>query len=38
MFFVALWDGSGAHYFSKTNAEHDKMKLKVRAESKTQNW
>jgi UPF0755 protein len=39
MFFVALWDGSGAHYFSKTNAEHDKMKLKVRAESETlKNW
>jgi UPF0755 protein len=33
MFFVALWDGSGRHYFSKTNAEHDQMKYKVRREN-----
>jgi len=30
MFFVALWDGSGAHDFSVTNAEHDRKKLKIR--------
>jgi UPF0755 protein len=33
MFFVALWDGSGRHYFSKTNEEHDRMKFKVRKEN-----
>ncbi|MDR2579260.1 MAG: endolytic transglycosylase MltG [Chitinispirillales bacterium] len=33
MFFVALWDGSGAHYFSRTNAEHDRMKYRVRQEN-----
>jgi UPF0755 protein len=33
MFFVALWDGSGAHYFSRTNAEHDRMKYRVRHEN-----
>jgi UPF0755 protein len=31
MFFVALRDGSGAHHFSITNAEHDRKKLKIRA-------
>jgi len=33
MFFVALWDGSGAHDFSVTNAEHDRKKLKIREEN-----
>jgi UPF0755 protein len=33
MFFVALWDGSGAHDFSVTNEEHDRKKLKIRKEN-----
>ncbi|MDR3012165.1 MAG: endolytic transglycosylase MltG [Chitinispirillales bacterium] len=33
MFFVALWDGTGRHYFSRTNAEHDRMKFRVRREN-----
>jgi UPF0755 protein len=33
MFFVALWDGSGAHDFSVTNDEHDRKKLKIRKEN-----
>jgi len=33
MFFVALWDGTGAHDFSVTNAEHDRKKLKIREEN-----
>jgi len=30
MFFVALRDGSGAHDFSVTNAEHDRKKMAIR--------
>jgi len=33
MFFVARWDGSGAHDFSVTNAEHDRKKLEIRREN-----
>jgi len=33
MFFVAMWDGSGAHDFSVTNEEHDRKKLKIRKEN-----
>ncbi len=33
MFFVAIWDGSGAHDFSVTNEEHDRKKLKIRKEN-----
>jgi UPF0755 protein len=30
MFFVAYRDGSGAHHFSLTNAEHDRKKMAIR--------
>jgi UPF0755 protein len=30
LFFVAKWDGSGEHYFSKTNAEHNRKKMEIR--------
>lgn len=30
LFFVAKWDGSGEHDFSKTNYEHVRKKLKIR--------
>ncbi|MFP4416621.1 MAG: endolytic transglycosylase MltG [Chitinispirillaceae bacterium] len=30
LFFVARWDGSGAHDFSRTNAEHVRKKLEIR--------
>jgi len=33
MFFVALWDGSGAHDFSVTNEEHERKKLKIRKDN-----
>jgi len=33
MFFVALWDGTGAHDFSVTNADHDRKKIKIREEN-----
>jgi len=33
MFFVALWDGSGAHDFSVTNAEHDRKKYEIRRQN-----
>ncbi len=29
LFFVAKWDGTGAHDFSVTNAEHDRKKLEI---------
>lgn len=39
LFFVAKWDGSGEHYFSKTNAEHNRKKIQVRKENKElSNW
>jgi len=39
LFFVAKWDGSGEHYFSKTNAEHDSLKMMVRAaKQELSNW
>ncbi len=39
LFFVAKWDGSGEHYFSKTNAAHDSLKLMVRnAKKELSNW
>ena len=30
LYFVAKWDGSGAHDFSVTNAEHDRKKMEIR--------
>jgi UPF0755 protein len=33
MFFVARWDGSGAHDFSVTNAEHDRKKYEIRRQN-----
>lgn len=30
LFFVARWDGSGAHDFSRTNAEHAQKKMLIR--------
>jgi UPF0755 protein len=30
LYFVAKWDGSGAHDFSVTQAEHDRKKLEIR--------
>lgn len=39
LFFVAKWDGSGEHYFSKTNAEHNRMKMKIRRQNRDKaNW
>jgi len=39
LFFVAKWDGSGEHYFSKTNSEHDSLKMMVRnAKKELSNW
>ncbi|MBN2038207.1 MAG: endolytic transglycosylase MltG [Chitinispirillaceae bacterium] len=32
LYFVAKWDGSGAHEFSLTNEEHTRKKLKIRRE------
>jgi len=29
LFFMAKWDGSGEHIFTKTNAEHEKVKNEV---------
>ncbi len=34
LFFVAKWDGTGAHDFSVTNAEHDRKKLEIRKRNK----
>lgn len=33
LYFVAKWDGTGAHDFSKTNAEHDRKKILIRQEN-----
>ncbi len=33
LYFVAKWDGSGEHDFSKTNAEHDRKKMAIRSEN-----
>ncbi len=33
LYFVAKWDGSGAHDFSRTNAEHVRKKLQIRREN-----
>ncbi|MFW5775339.1 MAG: endolytic transglycosylase MltG [Chitinivibrionales bacterium] len=33
LFFVAKWDGSGAHDFSRTNAEHVRKKLTIRRQN-----
>jgi UPF0755 protein len=30
LYFVAKWDGSGAHDFSTTGAEHEKKKMQIR--------
>lgn len=39
LFFVAKWDGSGEHYFSVTNAEHNRRKMQVRKENaELSNW
>jgi len=39
LFFVAKWDGSGEHYFSVTNAEHNRRKNQVRRENRElSNW
>lgn len=34
LFFMAKWDGSGEHIFTKTNAEHEKAKKEVIARNK----
>jgi UPF0755 protein len=34
LYFVAKWDGSGAHDFSVTNAEHDRKKRDIRNRNK----
>jgi UPF0755 protein len=33
LYFVAKWDGSGEHDFSRTNAEHDRKKNEIRQEN-----
>jgi UPF0755 protein len=33
LFFVARWDGSGAHEFSRTNEEHVRKKIEIRREN-----
>ena len=33
LYFVAKWDGSGEHDFSRTNAEHDRKKNAIRQEN-----
>ncbi|MFP4163306.1 MAG: endolytic transglycosylase MltG [Chitinispirillaceae bacterium] len=33
LYFVARWDGTGAHDFSKTNAEHERKKLEIRRQN-----
>lgn len=39
LYFVAKWDKSGEHYFSRTNAEHNRMKAKVKRQNKDKaNW
>ena len=34
LFFMAKWDGSGGHIFSKTNAQHDKVKNEIKSKNK----
>ena len=34
LYFVAKWDGSGAHDFSTTNRDHDKKKTLIRQKNK----
>jgi UPF0755 protein len=34
LYFVARWDGSGAHEFSVTNEEHSRKKLAIRHQNK----
>jgi UPF0755 protein len=34
LYFVAKWDGSGAHEFSVTNAEHARKKMLIRLQNK----
>ena len=34
LFFMAKWDGSGEHIFSKTNAEHEKVKNEIKNKNK----
>jgi UPF0755 protein len=36
LYFVAKWDGSGAHEFSLTNEEHDRKKIEIRRRNKLQ--
>ncbi|MGM0461334.1 MAG: endolytic transglycosylase MltG [Fibrobacterota bacterium] len=39
LFFVAKWDGSGEHYFSRTNAEHNRKKMEIRRKNpEIGNW
>lgn len=33
LFFVAKWDGSGAHDFSETNVQHDRKKRDIRRQN-----
>lgn len=35
LYFVAKWDGSGEHDFSKTNEEHTRKKLMIRQQNET---
>lgn len=34
LFFMAKWDGSGEHIFSKTNEQHDKVKNEVKSKNR----
>jgi len=36
LYFVAKWDGSGAHDFSETNAEHDRKKMEIRRRNQSE--
>ncbi len=36
LYFVAKWDGSGAHDFSITNKEHDRKKMEIRRRNELQ--
>lgn len=37
LYFVAKWDGSGEHDFSKTNEEHDRKKMQIRRYNERRN-
>lgn len=37
LYFVAKWDGSGEHDFSKTNKEHDRKKMQIRRSNERRN-